>query len=425
MRIFRIEHILLILYYLFLFVLETPLFFNVGVPSATIRLVYLVLLILPICIYDNAYLPIVVFAAHSISKFGTAVTLMPTEVWYYPPILFLLLFALREKKSHSQSIPIQVIILCGLILIVDLLTGQQIHNVFYCLLILVLLFFYCFNHDNREVYLKVYSHMFVVVSIILSLELIFAGSQFVENYGYTDMERTVWADPNYLGGVIGMGVIAASILLTRKSSLLIKIYLAAVIMVMVFALVRNASRGALLAAISGIVMLLFGRGFKTWQKIVFLFLAIAFVVVLYNNSFFDLLEYRFENESGGGSGRIGIWKIKWEAFLHDSSTIQMIFGRGYDGGMFTGFSYGRAFHNDFLAFLVDYGVIGFVAFLSLFFYPLKGASLKNSAILACVAFLFVNCMTLEPFSLGVPIFYCFWIYAFLLASSSRAHAEFY
>ena len=83
---------LFVLYYVFLFLLETPLLGRVGVPSSTIRIAYLLFLVLPVGIYNRSYIPIVVFIAYTISKFGTAVTMMPTEVWYYVPILLFLLF---------------------------------------------------------------------------------------------------------------------------------------------------------------------------------------------------------------------------------------------------------------------------------------------------------------------------------------------
>lgn len=409
----QFRQILLIIYYLFLFLLETPLMGSVGVPSAFVRILYIILLVAPICMYDKYYLPFVVLASYSISKFGTAVTLMPTEVWYYVPLF--VFFAAPSKFAGDRylKIPSIIIVLCASVLFVDFITSQTLQDDFICLLILILFFFYCIPRIDSEFYFNCFSHTFIVIALILSLELIFAGNQYVQSYGYTDMERAIWADPNYLGGVMGMGVMAAAVLYIRKCAFSLKVYLLSSIMLMITALVLNASRGALLATISGVfVILMMGKRIKIWQRALLLSVAAVFVIFLYNNSYFELLEYRLENDSGGGSGRTGIWLIKLDEFFKNSNLFQLIFGRGYDGGLKAGFSYNRAFHNDFIAFLVEYGFIGFVSFVTLMLYPLKRVWFKDKGVLGCMVFIFVNCMTLEPFSLGMLIYYFFWLYVY-------------
>lgn len=399
--------------------LETPLLFDVGVPSASVRIAYIILMVVPILLFDKSYFPLVLLASYSISKFGTAVTLMPTELWYYVPLFVLIALSFSGLKYKAMRVPTPVVILSVGVLLVDLIMGFAINNVFYCLLVLIFLFYYCFQKVDVDYYFIVFSHMFIIIAIILSLEILLAGNQYMRSYGYTDLERVMWADPNYLGGVIGMGVMTASILLFRKNNLLLNLYFIAAVLLMITALIINASRGALLAAISGVFVLLIVSKVKIWAKIFAVVIATAFVIVLYNNSYFDLLEYRLENDTGGGSGRTGIWLNKWNAYINNSNLFQMIFGVGYDSGFKAGFTYNRAFHNDFLAFLVDYGLVGFIAFVSMLFYPLKVGLLKDKAVLACIVFLFVNCMTLEPFCLGVLIYYSFWLYTWFLAVRSK------
>ena len=410
---------LLGLYYLFLFILQTPLFGSVSVPSEPIRLGYLFLLVFPIYIYDKSYLPIIVFAAYSISKFGTAITLMPTEIWYYPPIFILLMFPFYGKQYKKMSYPSSVIILLILVLIVDFCATMSINDNFCCFLILILLSYYCFPQIDNDVYIDVFSYMFVVISVILSFELLFAGSQFVDNYGYTDLNRVVWADPNYLGCVIGMGAIASIVLLTRHKSTVIKLCISISLMIIVMTLVKNSSRGALLAATCGVSVILMGRGFKIWQKIIIMAIAVVFIVLIYNYGYFELLEYRLENDSGGGSGRASIWEKKLDVYFNDSSVFQMIFGRGYDNGIAVGFSYRKAFHNDFVAFLVEYGLIGFLAFIGMLLSPLRRVHFKNSIVLGGTVFLMITCMTLEPFTLGMSIYYIFWLYVFMYSNMYR------
>ena len=401
---------LLILYYLFLFVLETPLLFSIGVPSTAIRIVYLFLIIVPIYIFDKSYLPFVIFASYSISKFGTAVTLMPTELLYYVPIFLLMAFPFKKFRKGLRPIPFTIFVLSVCVLFVDLIMTGSVHDIFICLFILIILFSYCFPKVNEELFINYFSYIFIVISVILSLEIIFADNRFIENYGYTDMERVMWADPNYLGGVIGMGCLAAAVLLYRKIYTTFNLFILLALLLMVAALVINASRGALLAVICGLATMMMGREIKVWKKIFILFIAFVFIIMLYNNSYFDLLLYRVENDSGGGSGRLDIWMIKWNAYKNNSSLLQLIFGMGFDNGYKAGFSYNRAFHNDFLAFLVDYGIVGFISFVSMFFSPLKGVFLKEKTVLGCIVFLLIICLTLEPFCLGVLLYYYFWMY---------------
>ena len=413
------SHILLIVYYLFLFVLETPLILNVGIPSAIVRVGYILSVVIPILAFDKTYLPIVIIASYSLSKFGTAVTLMPTDVWYYVPVFILLALPFKGIKDSDRKTLIPIIVLCLGVLWVDLISSQKVHDIFWCFLILITLFYYSFRKINNETYFLIFTHSFIVISIVLSLELLLAGDQYIEGYGYTDLDRVLWADPNYLGGVIGMGGMAAALLLFRNNTSSFKIYLTIALLIVITALVRNASRGALLAVICGVSILFMGGKLKFWKKLIILTVAAGFVYILYTSNYFELLEYRLENDTGGGSGRTGIWLNKWNAYINNSSILQMLFGMGFDNGYKAGFSYNRAFHNDFLAFLVDYGAVGFIAFVCMFFYPLKGVLFKNRDILGCVVFLFVNCMTLEPFTLGVLLYYVFWFYTCYQAMSYR------
>ncbi len=415
----KFGHIILILYYLALLLLETPLFGKVGVPSGSIRIIYIIAAVLPIWIYNRSYLPAVLFATYSVAKFGTAITFMPTEVWYYIPLLILGLFPLeRGVKGASKLIPPVIVFLAIYVLLIDLITNQKVHDIVYCFIILFLLLVYVdkslFKGDSfRE--LMVY--MFISVATIISLELIFAGDSFIIDYGNTGMERTMWVDPNYLGCIIGMGIMVALPIIIR-SNYIVRIGLLLFIAIMIIALVINASRGALLAVTGGVLIFLLGSKLKLWQKVVLIILGASFIIWMYNSGFFDLVEYRILNDTGGGSGRIEIWSVKLKAFLNDSSILQMIFGRGYEDGYVLGFGQihrnTTAFHNDFIAFLVDYGLVGFTFFIISFFSPIKHVSFrKNTDIYANIVFLFLCCFTLEPFSLGIALFYVFWILVYI------------
>ena len=133
----QLKQILLIIYYLFLFLLETPLMGSVSVPSVYIRVLYIILIAVPIYIYNKSYLPFVVIASYTISKFGTAITLMPTEVWYYLPLFVLLAIPFKFAGNRYLKTPSAIIFLCSIVFFVDLITSQSLHDDFLCLIILV------------------------------------------------------------------------------------------------------------------------------------------------------------------------------------------------------------------------------------------------------------------------------------------------
>lgn len=107
----------------------------------------------------------------------------------------------------------------------------------------------------------------------------------------------------------------------------------------------------------------------------------TFLVFLYNNDYFEIIEMRMENESGGGSGRLTIWENKLNAFNNEINPLRWIFGNGYEGGYALGYinyngGAGRGFHNDYLAHLCDYGIVGLCLFLSVMISPLKSVGFK-------------------------------------------------
>ena len=169
---------------------------------------------------------------------------------------------------------------------------------------------------------------------------------------------------------------------------------------------------------------MFNKTSRLRTKIITVVLASFFIVVLYNNQVLDLLIYRIQSDTGTGTGRTEIWGDKLSQHLDSISFLSAFFGRGFENTWKLG-GYGRDYigcHNDFVAFFIEYGLIGIILFLLLIFYPLRVAKTKSlrSDILPLVAYLIVTCMTLEPFSMGyLP--YCF-LLLFIYLKASEQHA---
>ncbi|WP_431156536.1 O-antigen ligase family protein [Winogradskyella poriferorum] len=112
------------------------------------------------------------------------------------------------------------------------------------------------------------------------------------------------------------------------------------------------------------------KTFKLNWKILFFLVLIVFGYLFFIDSAFESLEYRLltiqdEKRNMIASGRDVIWQTLLTKWL-DSDFIGIIFGYGFFATISLG---GNFAHNDFIEFLVDFGVIGLIVYsLVLIFY---------------------------------------------------------
>ena len=152
-----------------------------------------------------------------------------------------------------------------------------------------------------------------------------------------------------------------------------------------------------------------------------IFIVVIAAIVLYKLNMFSALEQRMESDDGTGNARTTIWAYKTAQFLLFPPDV-ILTGLGYRGGFMLGFVDGYGFHSDYVAFFVDYGIIGTILFVILFMYPLYLA-IKNKRnrgiICAMTLYLMVNCATLEPLTGGRLIYYLFYLYIIILAKQQN------
>ena len=229
--------------------------------------------------------------------------------------------------------------------------------------------------------------------------------RFLESYNVIDkLERSGWTDPNYLSCIIGMGVITSLILLMRESTyhIMYKIFYVLTIGLSIISQVLMASRGGLLCVSVSVVVLLLFANIKFRYKLLLLIAIFSFVVFLYTNNYFELLVYRIEHDTGDGSGRLDIWKLKLHEFFSEGNIGDWIFGLGHSSAFKLGYGEsGFGFHNDYLAILCGYGLFGLMAFLYfLFILPFKHIKARSVIVFSMIVYLALACMTLEPMSAG-------------------------
>ena len=394
-------------------------------PSIVLRLAFMAAAIIPAILDKDVCYPAILTMFYTLSLDGFGYSYMPSTLSLYV-IVTLVIAMFFSRNIKSGTIPIFILLFALYIFLIDLLFGVTqyetvfFQRTFYCfLLIMGFLIISGRNNDGALLQLPL---CFAVTTLVLSIAFLTHREQFVLTE-IGDMERTGWTDPNYFGMALGMGTVIGMLKMFSgewKSLSFVEkaIYIAAVV-ISVPTLALNASRGAMLSVVVGFVALLLFSKAKLGSKIVFTTLSVIAVVYLYNNQYFELLEYRIYNDEGTGSGRTEIWAEKLSSFA-EGNPLHMIFGYGHvKGSTISGRHIG--FHSDYIGFLVDYGFVGLGLLLYMLFYPiriaLKGSPEKPSVIVLIV-YLAICFVTLEPLLTGIMAYFSFYMYALLLAKNS-------
>ena len=410
-------YVLLLLIMLFLGKIYT------GEPPMVLRLAFLAALFVVPIKSGLTLLPAILTCFFIVSDKGIGYNILPSDYLLY--CIPLLLFALISIKNRTGTfvVPKIVVIICTYSLIINYVSSGVIQNLSYSCLVLIC--YVIISDTELNVNYKTAAIFLALTSIALSISFIYSGSEYTTAYMTSGFERTGWTDPNYFSTTIGFSVLVSiAMLLSQKNNILETILFVANIIVSIIVMVLVASRGGILSLAAGISVLLFFSKIKLKYKILSVILLTAFVIYLFNNDYFALLQYRIEREEGEGSGRTIIWENKLSKFF-DSSPITWIFGMGYWNGTYLGGNTTNysCIHNDYIAYLVCYGVIGLVLYILMLIYPIRNSNKKHylfPVVVSSVVYLAITGFTLEPLSSGMLGYFCFYFYILLLMQFSRA-----
>lgn len=419
MRISKQNNYIIIYYAILLLIMAMRT--SVLAPNPILRIVYLLALFVPLVIkFTYLYLPcIITFMTVCTYNFAFGYLPYETNIYFFLSILALILII----GLHSiKSIKLDPVILFTIfyVAIRNILDSGQLHDMFYATSTIAIGSMLLSKDRSINRYAMLMS--FGIISLVLSSLYLINYEQFLESYNSTDnLDRSGWTDPNYLSCLIGMGIVTSLILILkeRTAKLYLKILWWSTIVISFISQVLIASRGGLLCvAITSLILILFAD-IKFKFKLFILIVATIFLFFLYNNNYFDLLIYRVENDVSGGSGRLGIWELKINAFIAENNILSWIFGVGYDSAFRLGYdTNGFGFHNDYLAILCGYGLVGVIIFTYLLFvYPFQRITSDKFIVISLVSYLAVTCLTLEPISAGRLPYIGF--YALILACTPK------
>lgn len=412
--------------YYFILLLILLLRDSVDAPSVILRVAYLIAFLFPLIFAHKEIFPAILTCFMVVGTYGYAFNYMPYEMYTYF-VMSLLCMTFTRRQYKYKQISIVFILALVLILLRNFFDSYQFHNIFYCVAS-VGIFALTSQKDNNE---RGYSmlYCFVIISLALSLLYLFNYERFIEDYNKgAGLERAGWIDPNYFSCIIGMGILSSIILMIRKNGLVFwkKLILVLTILLSFIAQVLMASRGGILAVSMGMGILIFFSNIKFKYKVLSVLLIVAFVIWMNANDYFTLLEYRIQNDDGTGSGRLDIWKSKFQAFTIDANVLTWLFGLGHKTAFeLTGSgNQGVGFHNDFIAIFCAYGIVGLVVFLYWYIYPLYRSIQRDKFIVfAMLLYMVVVSMTLEPMSYGYLPYYSFFYTIILVSSGALVQKE--
>lgn len=406
---------LIYIYYVIMLLILVSWTNTTSTPPELYRIIYLIALMMPAILIAPTMLPIILTLFYTVSNYGCYNSYMPNQTYLYLPFLFLALILNKDRTSSKDIIFIVVFLVYTVI--INLISSATFEPISSCLI--MLLCFYKLVPWLNSSYVHLFSYALLLISLILSLQFIINGSNFQDTFGYGEFDsRTEWMDPNYFGCVVGIGAIASLIegLSNSKSSILKNLICFIVYGISCYVLLKNGSRGALLSTFCSSVVLFIMSNIKFSKKILAIILFILFLFVLYNIGVFDFLLYRIVmDEGGGGSGRTTIWSIKMDSF-GGLPFYNQLFGIGYEEGMMLGFNYKRGFHNDFVAFIVEYGYLGIFFLLYFLLMPIR-CCYNKWVVVSLVIYVVTVSLTLEPISGGMFPYFSLILYAILIAKS--------
>ena len=411
--------------YYFALILVLILYTNTnGSPNIVVRFGYLAAMVIPL-INKVEWFPAIIICALGISKSTFAYPFMPTDMIFY--VVFALSFAFLALYRRDLVLGVNPLfyLIFAYVALNDIVMQEELSQMSIVFFI-YLLFFICVRED-----LDIANHLlpfsFILISLAISYWILFCPEAQTNSYNRVgDMEQKGWSDPNYLGAVLGMGlVISIRDLFVGKRT---KIHIALLVLTAIastFAMLLLASRGALLSVVLSITSLFVLSKPKSWSKIAVIIAAALFIVFLYTNQYMNFVMARIEAEDGTGSHRTEIWLSKINDFFQIDNPLYWIFGVGQMEGARLGRILGTTVtvlstHSDYVSLLIYYGFVGVLIFFSLVAYLVRIChKTDRPQVIALLVYLLVGCVTIEPLAQGNFVYWGFLFYIIIFARQSQ------
>lgn len=382
------------LYYLFLHLVCLS-WTNIGMvaPSSLLRIVVTFAVFAPLAKYIwMAPAVIILFVGlrfNSVAPFGYIP--QSWQIFEFIIIIVWLINRIFFKKNSKNCFTRKQIVLFLFLFLVDLFNFQPFSPIF--LFVLMLYILYDCITNRTQLNLALFS--FIILTITLSIYYFVYAKEFTASYYGSEAERAMWIDPNYFGVVLGVGVIIAGgyifSAIKMTSNVVYKIIFIVSIILGFMVIALQASRGAMLAVASALIVQMLFSSAKWYHKFIFILFTVLGIIYLFQSNYFTLLIDRTLYGTGD-SGRSSIWISKLTEWSENTFNL---LGTGYGASVVKFTPYNYDCHNEFVSILINYGILGIVVVLKeiVTFITIYR---NKSFICSVVAFLICSFMTLSP-----------------------------
>ncbi len=325
-----------------------------------------------------------------------------------------ILYAVFYAIIHNQKLlKVNILVLVLLYFIVDhIILGDNGSYIMSILTVLLL-----GSMVTKQEHVTQIAYAFVISSLICSIYCYTSLNDFAVGYVEDQIEEKDFShNSNRMGCTIGLGVVAATMLLTdlikgirTKGH---KVLVVSGLLSSTIALVLLGSRGALVSAAASSLLLFFFSPKKLNYKMKSFIFILLIISIMFISGMFDYIIYRFSDDNTSSlSGRSDIWAMKL-AYFNRLDIIPIFFGIGKDACFNIGYI---STHNDFVTALIAYGYIGLILFIFATLFPLLKAKKNKFVVAAMLVFMIAECFVLEPVFRGYYniLFYYLFVSSFV------------
>lgn len=401
-----------ILYFIFLGVIQTLWTNPSSFPPLPFRLIMTIGVFIPILFRRDLVLFVFPFFIILRGQLSTSYQYLPdiySYSFYILLIIAAIIFHIKSLGRLDIKSILPLLLFCIYVVFVDIFATMEIGK--YAINIFIALLISLFIKTEREI--SILSAAIISVCLLLAVYYMVMYDTFLETWNTEEkIERSGWNDPNYFSILLGTGFMIATLYLLDylKCDLWIfnkKILIVSCVLIFT-AVVMTASRAGFLSIFFITVLAIIKSKPRLITILASTFMILAVAILLYRFGIFDTLIYRMFEQGNLDTGgeRTTIWAKALENFQLQPFHNQL-FGGGYwhrvelTGGMET--------HNELIAVITDYGLIGVAIFLFLIL-SMFSMSGRYSQVRNVAAVFYLLCIvSLSPFQYINIGFLIIWI----------------
>lgn len=402
----RKERVILCTFFIFALLSELVHVYIGTNPPEYLRLGYIVVYLF-FCFINVRLIPIFITINLIFERFSMVYgEFLPNTMWFHLVILFFCYLQIKsanKRKSYVSYRLFEYNCIIVFALYVFLSAFIYINYSFFLYVLFSLLLFNVLTLLKNDDINLLINYAIISMLVICLIALINYDTLAVD-YSITDgaVDRLAWKDSNYLSFFIGIIFLIALFKVIYAQKITEKNKYILVCFIFMVCLLLLISRGAILALLLACIYY-FRNNLFSFKLLKYAFGVLIVVLILYNMGFMDGVLLRFASEDmATGSGRTDIWQAGIKTFFSEG-IFTILLGAGEGQAMKMAVLNGQYFspHNNYLEIIFNYGIVGFVLFLT--WWVSMFVNSKTHEKRALIIFISISSMTIVPFTYVMPI----------------------